>query len=444
MKQTIIIGAGPAGLAAGYYLAKNNKNVVLFEKDSLVGGLSKTILYKGCYFDVGGHRFFTRIPEVESLWQEVLGNKLLKRTRISRIFYRNKFFNYPLNLLNILSNIGLINSLWCFLSYFASRLTSSNKTNSFEDYIVRHFGRRLYRIFFKGYTEKVWGISCSNLSCDWAAERIKGLSFIAALTSTLGLSGHIRTLIKEFYYPILGPGMMYEAMAQQIKNSGHHVEMDTEVIKIIHDSKKIISVVTRDKSGKERESSGTDFISSMPITELINKLSPLPPDNILEVARKLCYRDLLVVNLICSNESVFPDNWIYVHSPEVKVSRIQNYKNWSSAVVPEQGKTTLGLEYFCSAKDDFWKKDDKEIGSIAALELKYLGFNTTIEDSFVYRAPQAYPIYTLGYREAVGVLKEYLGLFSNLALIGRAGRFQYDNMDSAIISGIDAAKACPG
>jgi protoporphyrinogen oxidase len=440
MKQTIIVGAGPSGLAAGYYLAKNKRNVVLFEKDSLVGGLSKTIIYKGCYFDVGGHRFFTDIPEVKALWQEVLGDGLLKKTRVSRIFYRGKFFNYPLSLSNILSNISLISSGCCFLSYFASQLTPSQKTDSFEDYIVKHFGKRLYKIFFKGYTEKVWGISCSNLSCDWAAERIKGLSLIAAFTATLGLNGHIRTLIKEFYYPLLGPGMMYEAIAERIQSLGCPIEMDREVIRVVHDSKKIVSVITRDKEGKEQESFGDDFISSMPITEFVNKLYPLPPDNILETARKLHYRDLLVVNLICANENVFPDNWIYVHSPEVKVSRIQNYKNWSPAVIPELKKTTLGLEYFCSARDEFWKRDDKEIEGMAALELEYLGFNTTIEDSFVYRAPQAYPIYTLGYREAAGILKGYLNRFNNLALIGRAGRFQYDNMDSAIASGINAAK----
>lgn len=440
MKQAIIVGAGPSGLAAGYYLAKNKRSVVLFEKDHCVGGLSKTIVYKGCRFDIGGHRFFTDIPEVEALWQEILGDGLLKKKRISRIFYRGKFFNYPLNLLNILSNISLISSGCCFLSYFVSQLTPSQKTDSFEDYIVRHFGKRLYKMFFKGYTEKVWGISCSDLSCDWAAERIKGLSLIAALTATLGLNGHIRTLIKEFYYPALGPGMMYEAMAQRIKNLGYPIETDTEVIKVVHNSKKIISVITRDTKGDEKESFGADFISSMPITELVNKLYPFAPDNILEAARKLYYRDLLVVNLICANEDIFPDNWIYVHSPEVKVSRIQNYKNWSPAVIPELKKTTLGLEYFCSAKDEFWQKDDKAIGGIAALELKYLGFNTTIEDSFVYRAPQAYPIYTLGYKEAAGVLKGYLKRFSNLALIGRAGRFQYDNMDSAIVSGINAAR----
>jgi protoporphyrinogen oxidase len=440
MKQTIIVGAGPSGLAAGYYLAKNNRKTILLEKDSLVGGLSKTILYKGCYFDLGGHRFFTEIPEVKALWQEILGNGLLKRARTSRIFYRGKFFNYPLNLSNILLNIGLINSGSCFLSYFASQLVLSQRAESFEDYIVKHFGRRLYKIFFKGYTEKVWGISCSELSCDWAAERIKGLSLIAALTATLGLNGHIRTLIKEFYYPLLGPGMMYEEMAQRIKNAGYPIVMNTEVTKVMHDGRKIVSVIARDRAGQEMEFFGSDFISSMPITELVNKLDPLPPDNILEAAGKLSYRDLLVVNLICTGENIFPDNWIYVHSPEVRVSRIQNYKNWSPAVVPDARKTTLGLEYFCSAKDDFWNKDDKEIADTAARELKYLGFNTIVEDSFVCRVPKAYPVYTIGYGEISGVLKTYLNRFSNLALIGRAGRFKYDNMDGAIASGINAAK----
>lgn len=441
MRKTIIVGAGPAGLAAGYYLAKNKRELVLFEKDSLVGGLSKTLVYKGCRFDIGGHRFFTDKPEVEVLWQEVLGDKLLKRRRLSRIFYRGKFLDYPLNITNILFNIGLISSGCCFLSYLFSQLSFFKKTGSFEEYIVKHFGRRLYKIFFKGYTEKVWGIPCSSLSSDWAVERIKGLSLIAAFSATLGLSGHIRTLIKEFYYPVLGPGMMYEAMAQRIKGLGYSTETDSDVIRVIHDSKKVVSVVIRNKEGKEFESFGSDFISSMPITELVNKLYPVPPDYILETARKLYYRDLLVVNLICATRDIFSDNWLYVHSPGVKVSRIQNYKNWSQAVVQEIDKTTLGLEYFCSSEEEFWKKSDKEIEGIAAFELKQLGFDAVIEDSFVYRAPQAYPVYSLGYRERVGVLKGYLGQFNNLLLIGRAGRFQYDNMDSAIISGINAAKS---
>jgi protoporphyrinogen oxidase len=205
--------------------------------------------------------------------------------------------------------------------------------------------------------------------------------------------------------------MMYEEMAQRIKNAGYPIVMNTEVIKVMHDGRKIVSVIARDRAGQEMEFSGSDFISSMPITELVNKLDPLPPDN-----------------------------WIYVHSPEVRVSRIQNYKNWSPAVVPEARKTTLGLEYFCSAKDDFWNKDDKEIADTAARELKYLGFNTIVEDSFVCRVPKAYPVYTIGYGEISGVLKTYLNRFSNLALIGRAGRFKYDNMDGAIASGINAAK----
>jgi protoporphyrinogen oxidase len=216
--------------------------------------------------------------------------------------------------------------------------------------------------------------------------------------------------------------------------------MNTEVIKVIHDDRKIVSVIARDRAGQELEFSGSDFISSMPITELVNRLDPLPPGNILEAAGKLSYRDLLVVNLICAGENIFPDNWIYVHSPEVRVSRIQNYKNWSPAVIPEVEKTTLGLEYFCSAKDDFWKKDDKEIADTAARELKHLGFNTIVEDSFVCRVPKAYPVYTIGYGGISGILKTYLNRFSNLALIGRAGRFKYDNMDSAIASGINAAK----
>lgn len=442
MNEIIIIGAGPSGLAAAYYLTKNNINNLVIEKENQVGGICRTIDYKGYKFDIGGHRFFTDIEEVERLWYEVLGDKLLKRPRLSRIYYNNKFFDYPISLTNTLRNLGILKSILILLSYFKSYLDKSKQIITFEDYITKHFGERLFKVFFRVYTEKVWGIPCSEISADWARERITGLSMISAITDALVFSrnDNIRTLVKEFYYPALGPGMMYEKMAEKITYMGSELKTGLDVIKLMHDSKKILHIITKDKNGKETELSSDIVISSMPITELIQKLEPAPPQAVLESGRKLKYRDLLTVNLICSNRNIFLDNWIYVHSPSVKLCRIQNYRNWSPGMVPDQRKTSLGLEYFCSEKDELWNTKDEELIKIAQGDLDKIGFNAKVEDGFVCRISKAYPVYRVGYNTPLKIITDYLKEFDNLQTIGRSGRFRYDNMDVAMASGILAGR----
>lgn len=441
MSKVIIIGAGPAGLAAGYYLAKNKVKALILEKDHRVGGICKTIEHKGCRFDIGGHRFFTNIAEIKRLWHEILGDKLLKRPRLSRIYYDNKFFDYPLILTNTVKNLGIFGSLLILLSYLKSQFNKKKEIITFEDYITKYFGRRLFKTFFKVYTEKVWGIPCTQISADWARQRITGLSMITAITEALvfGHNDNIRTLTREFYYPVLGPGMMYDKMAEKITDMGSEIKTDLNIIKLIHNSKKILYVIARHKDSKEIEFKGGAFISTMPITELIQKLEPPPPQAVLESGKKLKYRDLLTVNLICSNSHLFPDNWIYVHSPEVKLCRIQNYKNWSPYMITDISKTSLGLEYFCSQKDRLWNMEDEELIKMAQKELEKIGFIVTVKDSFVYRIPKAYPVYSVGYKEPLKIIADYLWLFDNLQTIGRAGRFRYDNMDVAATSGIFAA-----
>ncbi len=441
MNKVIVIGAGPAGLAAGYYLAKNNVKILVLEKENQPGGICKTIEYKGCRFDIGGHRFFTDIAEIERLWYEILGDKLLKRPRLSRIYYNNKFFDYPLSLTNTVKNLGLFGSFLILASYLKSQFIKEKEIVTFEDYITKYFGKRLFKIFFKVYTEKVWGIPCTQISADWARQRIAGLSVVSAITDALifGQDGNIRTLVKQFHYPVLGPGMMYEEIAENVIEMGGEVKTGLDVISLIHNSKKILCVVGKDKNGRQAEFKTENLISSMPLSELIQKLKPTPPQAILESSRELKYRDLLVVNLICSNEHVFPDNWVYVHSPEVALCRIQNYKNWSPAMVSDKTKTPLGLEYFCLQEDKLWNMEDEELIKMAQKELKKTGFTVTTEDGFVQRVTHAYPVYSIGYKEPLKIITDYLAQFDNLQTIGRAGRFRYDNMDEAIISGVFAA-----
>ncbi len=442
MNNAVIIGAGPSGLAAGYCLASNNITPLVLEKDSQVGGMSKTIKYKNYRFDIGGHRFFTDLEEVGAFWNEILEDKLIKKTRLSRIYYKNKFFNYPLDPADTIKNVGVLNALKIAFSYLKSQCSRKKEIVTFEDYIIKHFGRKLFEIFFKTYTEKTWGMRCTEISCDWAQQRIRGLSAISAITTTIvpGQNNTIRTLVKEFYYPTLGPGMMYEKIAQNIDNMRGEIKTGIKIVKLLHNSKNILCAIGKDASGNYEEFDSDIFISSAPITEVVQMLSPAPPPDIIKASNELKYRNLLIVNLVCAEKDIFPDQWIYIHSPEVKLCRIQNYKNWSPYMIPLIDKTTLGLEYFCSEEDAIWNMQDKDLIALAQGELKRIGFKATAEDSFVYRVPKAYPVYTLGYHKPLNIIMDYLMQFDNLEIVGRSGRFRYDNMDGAIASGMSASK----
>ncbi|MCX7709397.1 MAG: NAD(P)/FAD-dependent oxidoreductase [Clostridia bacterium] len=444
LKKVVVMGAGPAGLSAGYALAKKGLDVSLFESENQVGGISKTVQYKGYHFDLGGHRFFTKFDEVNKLWNEVLGDSFRKTPRLSRIYYKNKFFNYPLTPMNALLGVGILDTFVIVASYLKSRLMPFKEEETFEQWTSNRFGKRLYSIFFKTYTEKVWGIPCSEIQAEWAAQRIKGLSLMSAIMNALFKSkkNNIKTLIDQFDYPTYGPGMMYNEMKNKIQTMGGSISQNSKVTRVNHKDGKIVSIEITDPRGKRNVFKGSDFVSSIPVTELVSILSPSPDPEVLEAAKKLSYRSIITVDIIINRKDVFPDNWIYIHSPEVKLGRIQNFKNWSREMVPDTNKTSLGLEYFCNENDKFWNMPDEELFKLAASEIEKISIckASEIEDYTIIRVPKAYPVYSKGYRTNIEIIKNYLTKFENLQLVGRYGLFKYNNMDHSILTGLFAAE----
>jgi len=441
-KQTVaIIGAGPAGLAAAHELVKCGLSPIVLERADRIGGLARTETYKGYFFDVGGHRFFTKNNEISRLWQEMLCENLLRVPRISRIYYQGRFFNYPLSAFNALANLGLMRSVLILGSYLRSQARPYPEEETFEQWVSNRFGRRLYWTFFKTYTEKVWGIPCHKIRAEWAAQRIKGLSLMAAVSNALlGLS-KAKSLINEFHYPLMGPGMMWEGFREKIEAAGGQVLTDSEAVTIDHKGGHVISLTYLER-GNKTSIPVSHLISSMPITSLVEMLNPGLPDRVREAARHLSYRAFILVVLIVDRKDLFPDQWIYVHSPEVKVGRIQNFKNWSKATVPDSRKTSIGMEYFCSEGDDLWRLPDAELKDTACQELSRLGFAAREEvvDSCVIRQPMAYPVYDEDYGSHLALIRQSLANFSNLHTVGRNGMHRYNNMDHSMQTGILAAQ----
>jgi len=436
-----IVGAGPAGLTAAYELVKEGIIPVVLEKGDKVGGIARTETYKGYRFDIGGHRFYTKVAAVQQLWQEVLGNEFIKVPRLSRIFYRGKFFNYPISAFNTLFNLGIIESALIILSYVKVRIWPLPEETTFEQWVINRFGERLYKTFFKTYTEKVWGIPCSEIQADWAAQRIKGLSLTTAIINALFGSNDTKTLIKEFDYPALGPGMMWEKFAEAVEKKDGKVYLDTKVISFEREGNKIKSI-TAEQNGELVQYSADNFITSMPISALVARMKPQPPEEVLHAARSLKYRDFLIVALIVDSPNLFPDNWIYIHSPEAQVGRIQNFKNWSAALVPDASKTCLGMEYFCNEGGELWKMSDAELVELATRELAQLGLAKVadVEDGVVIRQPKAYPVYDGEYRGHLQVLEGFLRGMENLQTIGRNGMHRYNNQDHSMLTGILAVR----
>lgn len=450
-KKVVVIGGGPAGLTAAYVLCKAGIVPVVLEKDSVVGGISRTVNYKGYLFDIGGHRFFTKIKEVDDMWREVLGDQFLKRSRLSRIYYRRKFFYYPLRPANALIGLGIWNSFLIVMSYLRARVFPVKPEKTFEQWVSNRFGKRLYDTFFKSYTEKVWGMSCDELSAEWAAQRIKGLSLIAAVkNSFIKENGNnkdnvIKTLISSFDYPMKGPGMMWEAFADAVCKKQGSVRLGADVKKIFHSNNRVNSVEIW-LNGKKELVEGTDFISSMPIRELVRKLEPAAPKEVLNAADNLKYRDFMTVALIINKRDLFPDNWIYVHDPVVKVGRIQNYKNWSPYMVPDPEKTCLGLEYFCFKGDSMWTMPDRELVELAKRELDIMGLAelSDIEDGTVVRMPKAYPVYDSVYHRSLEEIRLFIDKIENLQMVGRNGMHRYNNQDHSMMTAILAARNISG
>lgn len=444
--RVCIIGAGPAGLAAADELSRNGVTVDLFEALSTPGGISRTEVYKDYRADLGGHRFFTRNRMLYDLWVEILGDDFLLRPRLSRILYRDRFYDYPLRIRNVLSNMGVQEAALCTLSYLKARAFPNREIETFEDWVTARFGERLFRTFFKTYTEKVWGIPCSRISADWAAQRIRNLSLREAVKNAIlaqaGMGGNnsVTSLIGQFHYPRLGPGMMWEALAEKIEKRNSSIHYAARVVKLKHRDKKVFAATVDNGIDKE-EIPLASCISSMPLKELISALDPPAPMSVQEAAKKLGYRDYIAVNLVIDKDDLFPDNWIYVHDPIVELGRIQNYKNWSPDMVPVKGKSVLGLEYFHFETDPEWNWPDSRLIERGVTELRKLKMidGPAVEDGWVTRVPKAYPMYDKNYREAVEEMRDYLGRFSNLQTIGRNGTHRYNNMDHSMLSGIYAA-----
>ena len=446
IKRVVIIGAGPAGLTAGYELCKAGAGALVLEKSDAVGGLARTVNHEGYRFDIGGHRFYTKVAAVDELWREVLPRgDFLRRKRLSRIYHRRKFFHYPLRASSMLFGLGPWEGLLILSSYLRARLSPSRPEVTFEHWVTNRFGRRLYESFFKSYTEKVWGMPCDEISAEWASQRIRGLSLTVVLKKLLtGREGGdevVKTLIDEFDYPARGPGMMWETMAELLKKKGGEVRLRAGVEKIHWRGSRVEAV---EVSGGAAPAlvRGTDFISSMPLGELVERLEPRPPAEVAAAARKLRYRDFLTVALVVNRGEVFPDNWIYIHDSRVRLGRVQNFKNWSEQMVPDQSKTCLGLEYFCSEGDDLWSRSDDELLELGRREVETLGLVRPgeVEGGTVVRVRKAYPVYDSAYREALLVLRRFLEGFENFHTVGRNGMHRYNNQDHSMLTAMRAVE----
>jgi len=434
--SVIVCGAGPAGLTAAYLLAKRGVSVTVLESSDTVGGISQTAQYKGYRFDIGGHRFFTKITPVQELWEELLGDQFIDVPRLSRIHYGGKYFNYPLQARNALSGLGIVNAVRIVASYVDARLHPYPVEDTFEEWVCNRFGRRLYELFFKTYTEKVWGIPCSEIRAEWAAQRIQGLSLAAAVLSATSLnrrSSAIKTLIHTFKYPRLGPGQMWEACRDRIREMGGKVLMRHHVSGLEYSNGRLTAARVQTPGGEVRIA-GRHFISTLPVRSLVRSMGDAAPASAREGAEGLAYRDFLVVALILEGENVFPDNWIYIHTPGVKVGRIQNFNNWSRDMVPEPGRTCLGFEYFCFKGDGLWNSSDEDLIALATRELEQLGLAraSTVVDGTVVRVPKAYPIYDGAYRGHLDAVRDFTDAIPNLHMVGRNGMHKYNNQDHSM------------
>ncbi|MGH9093629.1 MAG: NAD(P)/FAD-dependent oxidoreductase [Acidimicrobiales bacterium] len=435
--EVVIIGAGPAGLTAAYQLAESGKQSTVLEGDSVVGGISRTVERDGWRFDIGGHRFFTKVKPVEVFWHKVLPDEdFMLRPRMSRIFYQGKFYDYPLKAMNALRNLGVFEAFLCVLSYVYARIRPPKHQEWYEDWLTARFGRRLYQHFFKTYTERVWGHPPSEMPSDWAAQRVKNLSLFSAVVNAIMPKRNqkeITSLIEEFEYPRLGPGMMWERCAEVVQAAGTKIVMESPVTTIRHRDGKAVSVVAT-TGGAETEYPASAVISSMPLGALIRTMDPPPPAAVLQAADGLTYRDFLSVALVVPEEFGFPDNWIYIHDPDVLVGRIQNFGRWSPHMVKE-GRTCLGLEYFVFEGDDMWTKSDADLIAQGKAELAQLGLvdPARVEAGHVVRMPKAYPYYDPHYKENVETIRRWLEAnAANVAPVGRNGMHRYNNQDHSM------------
>ncbi|MHB1518604.1 MAG: NAD(P)/FAD-dependent oxidoreductase [Acidimicrobiales bacterium] len=441
----LVIGGGPAGLTAARELAEGGDPVIVVEQDEVVGGISRTVLRDGWRFDIGGHRFFTKVAPVEEFWNKVLPEEdFLLRPRMSRIYYEGKFYDYPIKLGNALANLGAAEAFRCGLSFLWVRVRPPRDTTTLQGYIVSNYGWRLYRHFFKTYTEKVWGVPASDIGADWGAQRIKGMSLWSAVWEPVrsSLAGarrnrakQVTSLIEEFRYPKLGPGMMWEFCADQVVELGGVLRLDTVASAVHIEGDRAQAVSIGASAGVEKERVAVSHvISSMPLATLVRIVDPPVPPAVLTAADDLHYRDFLTVALVVPKERGFPDNWIYVHAPDVRVGRVQNFGSWSPYMVKD-GRTCLGMEYFVFEGDDLWSRDDDDLIKLATEELATIGLvdAADVEAGYVVRVPKAYPVYDDHYRENVEVIRRWFDSHApNVHPVGRNGMHKYNNQDHSM------------
>jgi protoporphyrinogen oxidase len=436
-QNVVVIGAGPAGLTAAYQLGKHNVPCIVLESDEVVGGISRTVERDGWRFDLGGHRFFTKVRAVEELWHEILPDgDFLLRPRMSRIYYDGKFLDYPLRVMNVLRSVGFLESIRCVLSYLWVRVRPPKDQTTFEGWTAARFGWRLYRMFFKTYTEKVWGVPATEIQADWAAQRIKNLSMVSAIVNAVLPKRNqkdITSLIEEFEYPKLGPGMMWERCAELVEKDGNRVALGSRVVAIHHEGG-VATSVDYETAGGVVSVPAAHVISSMPLPHLLKAMDPPIADEVRSAADDIRFRDHMTIALVVPMEYSFPDNWIYVHDAAVKLGRIQNFGSWSPFMVKE-GRTCLGLEYFVFDGDDLWESSDEDLIELGKRELATLGLvdPTKVEAGYVVRMPKAYPTYDDRYRDNVDTMRKWLAEHArNVHPVGRNGMHKYNNQDHSM------------
>lgn len=446
-KKCVIVGGGPAGLTTAWDLARAGHSPVVLEKDTYVGGISRTVKYKGYRFDIGGHRFFTKVDRVHEWWMDILRDEFLLRPRLSRIFYNDVFFDYPLKPASALRSLGIIEAGLVGLSYVKAQIFPHPEEENLEQWVSNRFGYRLYSIFFKTYTEKVWGMKCTDIGADWAAQRIKNLDLKAAVKSMfLGNKGskkqQLTTLIEQFHYPKFGPGQMWEKVRDLLGEAGHPVQMGHDAQTLHMQGNRMVAVGAKDAEGNDVRHEGDEFISTMPMREMVLAMDPPPPQNVIDAANALKYRDFLTVGLVVNKEKLFPDNWIYIHSEKVKVGRIQNFANWSPFMIGEEGKSCIGLEYFVNEGDEIWSAKDEDLIEQGKNETHILGLidKADVTDGVVIRQHKAYPVYDSVYKEALATIQGYVDSIENLQCVGRNGQHRYNNQDHSMLTAMYAAE----